>query len=433
MSKYLVKDVCKVKGGKRIPKGETLQTEPNEHPYIRILDMYQGKVLNLDSSMMYARNDYWNRIKAYTVNAGDVILAIVGNTLGMVSMIGDSLDGANLTENCCKFANLDVSKVLPEFLYYVLSNDKAQKEIERFKVGSSQPKLPIYNVEQIEIPDYSIAYQKKMVDLLGCIDAKISNNKAIYSDLDAMVKLLYDYWFVQFDFPDENGKPYKSSGGKMIWNEALKREIPDGWEVVPYSEVISSINTGLNPRDNFRLNTGGQIKYLTVKNLLPNGNIDFSACDLIDEEARRIVHKRSDIKIGDILFASISPLGRCHIIWNKPEDWDINESVFSIRPDYNNVNSAFLYLSFTSDYFIKLAEGNSTGSVFKGIRITELLGLKTILPPKPLLDRFNEYVYGLFDLKSNTMIENQELTSLRDFLLPMLMNGQVTVKKGETQ
>jgi len=146
---YKIEDVCLVKGGKRIPEGETLQETPNEHPYIRILDMYQGRVLELNDSMMYARDKYISRIKKYTVNEGDVILAIVGNTLGMVSTIGKSLNNANLTENCCKFVDINTDKVLPLFLYYSLISPLNQKKIERFKVGSSQPKLPLYNVGQL--------------------------------------------------------------------------------------------------------------------------------------------------------------------------------------------------------------------------------------------------------------------------------------------
>ena len=379
----------------------------------------------------YITQEKANELSRYLVDTNDIVYARRGD-IEKHAFITDNDKDAICGTGCLRVRIMD-KNVNPLFLSFYLNKPETKKWISLHAVGSSMPNInsEILSKVPIVLPDKR--EQDSIASFLDNIDNKISNNNDICSDLESMAKLLYDYWFVQFDFPDENGKPYKSSGGKMVWNEELKREIPDGWEVVPYSEVISSINTGLNPRDNFRLNTGGQIKYLTVKNLLTNGNIDFSDCDLIDSEAQSIVHKRSDIKKGDILFASISPLGRCHIIWNNPEDWDINESVFSIRPDYNKANSIFLYLSFTSDYFIKLAEGNSTGSVFKGIRITELLGLRTFLPPKHLLDRFSEYVYKLFELKSNTMIENQELASLRDFLLPMLMNGQVKVKEGEPQ
>ena len=166
---------------------------------------------------------------------------------------------------------------------------------------------------------------------------------------------------------------------------------------------------------------------MTVKNLTKDGSIDFTSCDKIDENARQIVHRRSDVSVGDILFASIAPLGRCAVVIEPPEDWDINESVFSIRPNYKNMTSLFLYMTFMSENFIKKAEGSSTGSVFKGIRISELLDLKTIIPPKPILDMFEEQIKNLFLAKTNAFTENQQLASLRDFLLPMLMNGQVKV------
>lgn len=274
-----------------------------------------------------------------------------------------------------------------------------------------------------------ISQQEKIVASLIAIEDKIENNNSICSDLEAMSRLLYDYWFVQFDFPDENGKPYKSSGGKMVWNEELKREIPEGWKAGTFGDCIASINTGLNPRDNFKLNTGGAIRYLTVKNLTKEGTVDFSSCDCIDEKARAIVHKRSDIRIGDILFASIAPLGRCYVIKEDPKTWDINESVFSIRPNYKIATSNFLYMTFMSDSFVKKAEGSSTGSVFKGIRISELQDLKTIIPKKAVLDRFDDAVENLFAAKSNAFNESMDLASLRDFLLPMLMNGQVKINE----
>nr|MBO6295821.1 restriction endonuclease subunit S [Schwartzia sp. (in: firmicutes)] len=182
---------------------------------------------------------------------------------------------------------------------------------------------------------------------------------------------------------------------------------------------------------NFKLNTGGTIKYITVKNLTMNGTIDFSSCDMIDEEARIIVHRRSDIQVGDILFASISPLGRCHLITEKPVDWDINESVFSVRPNNKIITSIFLYMTFISESFVKKAERNSAGSVFKGLRITELQRLDTILPPKHVLVAFDKQLKCLFEMNSTIFNENQHLAALRDFLLPLLMNGQVTVREAE--
>lgn len=185
MSYYLLGEICKVKGGKRIPQGETLQDEPNAHPYIKIVDMYQGKYIEKDNKIQYARDIYQSKIKHYTVNTGDVILAIVGNTLGIASIIGSTLDGANLTENCCKFVDIDESKVIPEYLYYSLISPLNQNVIQKFKVGSSQPKLPIYNIERLLIPKISIEEQHKLCSSLSKIDAQIKRNSDMVQKLQS--------------------------------------------------------------------------------------------------------------------------------------------------------------------------------------------------------------------------------------------------------
>ena len=363
----------------------------------------------------------------FILNEGDIITPLTEQVSGLLG------ETATIPEGGKYIQSGDVGLVIPDetkvdkrFAYYLIASPIVKKQLD---AAAQQTKIRHTSPDAIKaceawIPE-DISVQASIGRLLDSINEKISNNNAICSNLEAMAKLLYDYWFVQFDFPDENGKPYKSSGGKMVWNDELKREIPAGWEAGTFGDCISSINTGLNPRDNFKLNTGGTIKYLTVKNLTKDGTIDFSSCDFIDETARGIVHRRSDIKVGDILFASIAPLGRCCIISDKPEDWDINESVFSIRPDYQKITSVFLYMTFMSDLFIKKAEGSSVGSVFKGIRISELQELKTVIPPKSILDSFGEQVDQIYKMKSNAVTENQQLSSLRDFLLPMLMNGQV--------
>ena len=283
----------------------------------------------------------------------------------------------------------------------------------------------IFSFLNLYLPEYK--EQVKIGDMLYSMEQKIQLNKRICAELEAMAKTLYNYWFTQFDFPDENGKPYRSSGGEMVWNDQLKREIPKGWDVRPLSHVISSINTGLNPRDNFILGNG-DIQYLTVKNLTTSGTIDFSGCDTVDEQAREIIHKRSDVSVGDILFASIAPLGRCYLIQNPPEKWDINESVFSIRRNASRVTSEFLYMYFMSDTFIKAATSSSTGSIFKGIRINTLLDIAAVIPPKDIVTAFTTQVKTLLALKEQKGTENRELTKLCDWLLPMLMNGQATVE-----
>lgn len=283
----------------------------------------------------------------------------------------------------------------------------------------------IFSFLNLYLPDYS--QQKVIGDLLYKIEEKIQVNRKINDNLEQQAMMLYNQWFTQFDFPDQDGKPYKSTGNKMVCNSLIKINIPEGWNVLKLSNVIENICTGLNPRENFVLGNGN-IRYVTVKNLTTSGTLDFSGCDTIDQQARNIVHNRSHISTGDILFASIAPLGRCYLILDEPRDWDINESVFSIRANKKFLTPDYLYMYFMSDSFIKGATSSSTGSIFKGIRIGTLQDTLAVIPPLEIVDAFTKKVHQLLVLKSKTTMESEQLVQLRDWLLPMLMNGQATIQ-----
>ena len=208
-----------------------------------------------------------------------------------------------------------------------------RRAIQNSATGSIQDNI---NVEYLTSLKFKIPhkdYQDKIAAVLSALDAKIACNQRINAELEAMAKALYDYWFVQFDFPDAHGKPYKSSGGKMVYNATLKREIPQGWEALQLADVISRSGTGLNPRENFQLGNGSNY-YVTIKNVT-NGRITLDdKCDRIDDEALKIIDRRSQLQVGDVLFTSIEPVGVTYLIQEKPENWNINESVFTLRPDY---------------------------------------------------------------------------------------------------
>ena len=332
--------------------------------------------------------------------------------------------------DCCTnqgFKNIVVNKKIAdtEYIYYFLIQHI--ESIKRLSGGTTFQEVSKKTLEQCEFEIPDLSEQQRIAKILSIIDAKIELNKKINRELETMAKELYDYWFVQFDFPNEQGKPYKSSGGKMVWNETLKREIPEGWEVKKLGDCLEHINTGLNPRDNFKLGNGN-IKYVTVKNIAMDGSIDFSGCDYVNEEARKMIHARSKISKGDILFASISPLGRCFILHEEPKDWDINESVFSIRPR-SIINSEYLYEYFRSEWFIKKSEKVATGSIFSGIRIQVLTSLPILIPDKSIIGDFSTKLANLLCQKEKFSQENMILTNLRNQLLPLLMNGQVRVSE----
>ena len=359
-------------------------------------------------------------IKTNSIDGISVLVGCIGWDMGNVAMCFEKC-ATNQQINSITQISEDYS---PYFLYYWLSTKK-----EYLFSISSVTRTPILSkgvFEEIEIPSISRSEQDKIAKVLLVLDKKIKLNSEVNDNLAQQLRLLYDYWFTQFDFPDESGNPYRSSGGQMVWSNDAKKELPASWNSAKMSDAIEGIRTGLNPRDNFKLGNG-TIKYITVKNLRSDGILDFSGCDTIDETARAIVHRRSDVCTGDILFASIAPLGRCHLVQELPQDWDINESVFSIRCNKATVTPEYLYMHLQSEAFVKESTACSTGSVFKGIRINTLLDSRVFLPPMQVIEKFSQQTKPLFSLQYKLNKEIQALTQLRDWLLPMLMNGQATV------
>lgn len=312
----------------------------------------------------------------------------------------------------------------PKYIFYLLQNLKLNDQ----KSGSGVPTMNRNHLHPLKIKAHSNSEkQKKIANILSSLDSKIELNNKINKELESMAKTLYDYWFVQFDFPDENGKPYKSSGGKMVYSKELKREIPEGWETKKLDDIISKTGTGLNPRDNFKLGFGNNY-YVTIKNIEQGKVILDDKCDKVDDEALKIINRRSDLQVGDILFTSIQPVGVTYLIQEQPQNWNINESVFIIRPNYNLVSSDFLFMLLSSDFMKAYTNNVSAGSIHKGVRHTDLKSFKFAYSGNIIIENFNKIINPMLKKMYINEQQNQELAKLRDWLLPMLMNGQVSVK-----
>ena len=399
----------------------TNQYEDEGVPFLRSLNIKPFKID--DSDIKYISHEFCEKISKSILHEGDIVIVRTG-VPGTCCVIPSEYDGCNCSDVVIVHPN---TKLVNAHYLAAFINIWGRRQIDNNKVGAIQKHFNVRSAEEMLVYLPNNDTQKRIADVVVNLNKKIENNHSIFAELETLARALYDYWFVQFDFPDGNGKPYRTSGGKMIWNKQLKREIPEGWCVKSLSHGIKSINTGLNPRDNFSLGKG-HIQYVTVKNLTTSGTIDFSGCDTLDEKARTLVHARSDIKVGDILFASIAPLGRCYLIQTTPENWDINESVFSIRANLEILTPEFLYMYLMGNVFIKGATSSSTGSIFKGIRINTLMDMVTLFPPKAIVDNFTVQIKEWLRLKDQYNEENLELAKLRDWLLPMLMNGQARVE-----
>jgi type I restriction enzyme S subunit len=239
-----------------------------------------------------------------------------------------------------------------------------------------------------------------------------------------MAKTLYDYWFVQFDFPDANGKPYKTSGGKMVWNEDLKKKIPVGWEVGTL-DSIGNIIGGSTPSKAIDENfcNGKGTPWITPKDLSNNKGKKYITRGEYDVTERGL--KEASLKImptGTVLLSSRAPVGYLAIARTNVTT---NQGFKSFVPK-NKFSSEYIF--FTIQNLIPEIEANSSGSTFKEVSTSTLRTIKTILPTNEVLLAYNILIKPTFKKQDTIELENQELASLRDWLLPMLMNGQVTVK-----
>ena len=395
------------------------------------MDVYRNSYIDKYNSQqfMYATCSE-SEYEKFVLKSGQVAItkdSEKANDIGIPAYVDDDLDNVVLGYHL-SLITPNKDKLDGKFLRYWLETRQAKKYFENNAMGSGQRLfLTLNSIKDTPLFLPTLNMQKNISSILFNIDKKIELNNKINKELEAMAKTLYDYWFVQFDFPDSNGKPYKSSGGKMVYNKEIKREIPDGWECLELEDIITHSGTGLNPRQNFKLGFGNNY-YVTIKNI-EQGRIKLDdKCDRIDNEALEIINKRSDLKAGDILFTSIQPVGITYLIQEKPKNWNINESVFVIRPNYKMISSEYLFMLLSSDEMKAFTTNVSAGSIHKGIRHTVLKTFKFPYKNEIIIERFSKILNPILKKLYINEQQNQKLSTLRDWLLPMLMNGQVKIK-----
>lgn len=332
------------------------------------------------------------------------------NLVGRTMFIHDIKDPVCYSGFCIAFRpNTDL--VYPEYLFYVLRAPFCKKQY-----GYSQ-QTNITNLSQgvlgdVDVPVPDLDTQQKLAKILSEIDLKIISNTRICVELEAMAKTLYDYWFTQFDFPNAEGKPYCSSGGEMVWNDQLKRKIPKGWSAGQLSD-IANITMGQSPSgDTYNENGSGTIFY--------QGCTDFGTRFPVPRVYTSAPTRFA--KAGDILMSVRAPVGTLNIAM---EDCCIGRGLAALNSKFGSQ----LHLLYTLSGFKQLfdvMDGN--GTTFGSITKDTLFEMKVVIPRRDQIKPFEEMVQPIEQKIRVAEQENRELTKLRDWLLPMLMNGQATVE-----
>lgn len=316
------------------------------------------------------------------------------------------------------FITIDLKKefihIIDEYyIYYLITQNSITEYLQTIAEGSvsAYPSITSDDIINLRFSFPKIEYQKQIANYLLQIDKKIQLNNIIYSELEKMAKTLYDYWFVQFDFPDENGRPYKSSGGKMVWSEELQREIPYGWKVKKLKDLVLINKNKSQPDCN---------KFLLDLSVMPSNSFCLQQFSKGDKLSTNIFTMQK----FDILFGSIRPyLLKAGF---APTNGLVAGTIHSVKPIDSNLYN-YLLLTFCSNSLFNYAIQNSKGSRMPVIGIDDLLDYKIALN-KNIMYKFEKSI-SFKEIIANIIMENQELILLRDFLLPLLMNGQAVIKE----
>ena len=417
MSKPLLVDTPIKKMGDVIT-GKTPATAVSEnfgtdYMFITPNELHDGYIIKRSEKGLSKQGFF--SIKNNTISGISVLVGCIGWDMGNVALCVDTCATNQQINSIANFR----AGYNPYYVYYWL----ATKKDYLFQIASVT-RTPILNkstFEDISIPMPELGIQNKVVSVLSAIDRKISINNCIIAELEAMAKTIYDYWFVQFDFPDANGNPYRSNGGKMVWNEELKREIPEDWVVDKMNDTIA-VKDGTH--DSPKAQKMGH-PLITSKHLLEQG-IDFDNANLISEDDYIAINRRSKVDTGDLLFSMIGTVGTVYKVEEKDINFAIkNVALYKTSQKYDYKNYIYMYLR---SCFMQVYMSNVlSGSIQNFIGLGDLRNMPLLISDTYIRE-FDQKTKKIFEQINNCKEQNQELSRIRDWLLPMLMNGQVTVE-----
>ncbi|MGX9277817.1 restriction endonuclease subunit S [Pantoea ananatis] len=395
---------------------------PHDIKLLRGDNIAQG-TLRWDDAKKWPKNEY-EKYAQYQLKEDDVVLAMdrpwIGAGLKYSSVRKEDLPSllVQRTARLRGSAELDVI-----YLKYIIASPWFSKYIQSINTGSLVPHISSKQIKDFPVNLPSVQLQKRLSSVLAAIDKKIDINNRLNAELEAMAKTLYDYWFVQFEFPDANGKPYKTCGGNMEYSTILKREIPTGWKsgtLNDLGQIVGGSTPTTSRPENF---TANGTPWITPNDLSDNQRNKFISRGALDVSVEGI--KSASLKTypaGTVLLSSRAPIGYMAISRNE---LTTNQGFKSFIPS-KNYSTEYVYYAVKNS--LPLIVKNASGSTFKEVSGSVLKSIEVMLPAFSVADSFTKMVAEIFSRQEKLELENQQLIALRDWLLPLLMNGQVTVK-----
>ena len=404
---YRLGDICK-----RVCSGGTPKsTEPTYYggdiPWLNTKEINFNRIYSTERCITQKGLD---NSSAKWIDANCVIVAMYGATAAKVA-----INKIPLTTNqaCC---NLSIDERIADYHYVYYWLCANYTELASLANGGAQQNLNAQQIKEFEISLPSLEEQRRISGILGAIDDKIENNRRININLELQAQALYKQWFVDFEFPNEEGKPYKSSGGKMVDSEL--GPIPEGWRVGKLEDMGTIVGGGTPSKAKQEYYTSNGIAWITPKDLsithakfTAKGEVDITDIGYANSSAKMMPR-------GSILFSSRAPIGYISIAKN---DICTNQGFKSVVP--NNGCTAFVYYFLLSN--TENIESKATGSTFKEASGALMKSLELVIPSNDILEKFEKIMSPIFESQEKFEAENEILATLRDTLLPKLMNGEI--------
>ena len=374
-----------------------------------------------DDGFVFVTQEKADELNCYA-DRKDLVFTAAG-TIGQVGLIPENskFDRYVISHKQIR-VRIDSNKIDVLYAYYWFASPWIQRLLTLSNKGSTVPLLTLWEVKNLPVsyPE-DIEEQHRIALVLETITKRIENNNKINKELESMAKTIYDYWFLQFEFPNEDGKPYKSSDGKMVWSEELKREIPEGWKVKRIDD-FGKLNNGIN----YNKNEVGDKSYkiVNVRNISETSLL-LSKTKMDDIVLTARTADNYLLKENDILIARSGIPGAVRILNNDIENTIYCGFIICLRLASDLYRRYLVYK--LKDYENTTAT-TSGGTIMQNVSQSTLKSIKFAVPEKRYILKFNEKIDSIWSNMQNNEKENQALVSLRNFLLPLLMNGQVGFK-----
>tara|TARA_Y100000782_G_scaffold113447_1_gene146139 strand:+ start:80 stop:1432 length:1353 start_codon:yes stop_codon:yes gene_type:complete len=438
-------EFAKIKGGKRMPSGTPLVSYRTDHPYLRIVDFKDGSIDR--SNLQYVPNEVFPAISRYVISSKDLYISIVG-TIGLVGTVPPDLSGANLTENAAKICEIDSSLINRDYLGYFLRSEVGQAEIRSLAVGSTQPKLALFRIEQIAVPCPPLEVQLGIASLLGALDDRITLLRETNTTLEAIAQALFKSWFIDFDpvrAKAEGRQPEGAIQGCMSaaegrmpkaamdattaalfpdsFEESELGLVPKGWSIGCVGDLANQKKGSVNPL--------ASPEVLFEHYSLPAFDSDQAP---VFELGQQIKSNKTPLPDEAVLLSKLNPhIPRVWLPVNHGANAVCSTEFLAYSPQ-EGVSKELIYCLFVAAEFqqqlCQLVTGTSNSH--QRVKPDQVLLVKIPIADKPVLKAFAELAKPLFERVHANRQQAQTLTQLRDTLLPRLISGQLRLPEAES-